>query len=1159
MKTMKLHKSFLFILTTVTILFFVQNSYGANEGSRYTKKSKLSTPGKWVKIEVEDNAIYKLTYEKLYEWGLNPAQTKIYGYGGWMLNEDFSQPYIDDLPEVATWISGSNNTLDPGEFLLFYGRGTVKWSYNTPTTEYIHENNPYSTYGYYFLTDSTPGAPERMQTTETTGLTNLSSVISFDDYLVHEKNEFSISKTGRELFGENFSGKNTQSFPFDIPGITNDEGSVFLSFTSVISTSGSAIPLSLKINNDANPIITAKMDPPSSSYVTAVLFEKKAAWTGNKIQNTNVQIEHPCNLGAAYLNYIRLNVKRDLKYYNTNYTFFRNCKNLTSNIKYQISNANNNLLVFDITDNHNSKIIKTNLETNTLSFNIEKGSIVREFALVDTTKEFSVPQKAGEVETQNLHGLEQIDMAIISPKLFVSEAERLAQAHRNSSRNLKVEVVTPEQIYNEFSSGTPDASAYRRFMKMFYDRGSNENNHPKYLLLFGDGIFDNRFIDPACKSLNKDVFLLTYRVKESLKTDESYLCDDYFGHLDESEDSNKSYGAKKLVLGIGRFPIQNIAQAKSSVNKTLSYMNNKDFGIWKNSAVFLADDSDSNTANTSFTLHMKQADSIANNMHKKFPEYMVTKIYFDAFKPETTGGTKNFDSSAKVKFRNALNSGCLLFNYTGHGGETGLADKILGINDIHKMSHTSLPLWITATCSFGWYDGVSSSAGEEAFLHETSGAIALFTSTRTVYAQDNLKLNYNLTDKLFTKKDGESRPTLGDVIKDGKNAIGSNNNKLSYVLLGDPALTLHYPEYQISVDKINRESVNESPVTIKALESVTVSGHIKNGDNIATDFNGTLMANVFDGIQTMQTITMNTDKKYSYYTDYPNIISPSYCNVENGEFEFTFNVIKDIANITTLGKMNMYAFDPNSGIEAQSSFMNYNVVGMHESANPNDGSAPVIKSIYLNNPTFMPGDIVNETPYFVAEVTDNLGINMSGAGIGHDIQIIIDNLSTKTYNLNSSYKASTTEKNTGTITYSIPTLPEGRHTLTFQVWNILNNVTIEKIDFIVEKGLQPKTYDLTANSNPAKIGIGTSFGFSHNKPEARIEVNVTVFDLSGRPIWSHRESGASELMSAYEIPWDLKNDDGIYVQPGVYVYNATVRSEDGTETTKTKKMIVIGQ
>ncbi len=1182
---MKLFQKKLGSLITIMLLITVgsQYSYGIeNDGSRYASESKLNKAGKWVKLKVENNAIYKLTYEDIQKMGVNPSKAKIFGYGGWILDEDFTTPYVDDLPEVVCWKSGSGDELKAGEYLLFYGRGTVKWSYSTSNKEYVHENNPYSTYGVYFLTDAVDGNLKKMEALNSP--VSVSTTLSaFEDYALYEKEEYSIAKSGRELYGDSFSGKNTQIFSVKIPGILKGDengnssfkgSSVTLSFAS---DPGASTKLTLSVNNSSDQyidLITTTTNSSSDTYTKGISTKETVVWKSDKNENTKIQIAHPCGVKMAYLNYIRLNMMRKLQYYNTAYTFFRSSENLTKNIQYDIQNANQNLLVFDVTDNYNIKKVQTTFSNNILSFKIVGGEI-KEFVLVDPNLSFSIPQVLGEVATQNLHGLGQIDMAIISPKAFVSEAERLAEKHRESSRQLKVVVVTPDQIYNEFSSGVPDATAYRRFMKMFFDRGTSGNDRPKYLLLFADGIYDNRFIDPSCKSLNKDNFLLTYQTKESsLTTDESCPADDYFGFLDEKEEktsdgSLRSNGVKKLMLGIGRFPIQSLAAAKSSVDKQIAYMDNKNLGIWKNSVVLLADDSDTDSPGSSFTLHMKQADSIANSvMQKKYPEYMVTKVYMDAFSPENSGGKKTFDNTAKKKLMKSLSDGCFVLNYTGHGGTIGLADNIVALSDIPKMTFKNLPLWITATCEYAWFDATSSSIGEEVFLSEKSAGIALFSTSRVVYSPENLQMNLALMQSLFAKENG-LRPALGDVMRKGKNMLPSSNNyknnKLKYVLLGDPALVLNYPEYEIEITQINDKWVDNNPFTFQALETVKISGFVKYNGSKDNSFNGMLNANIFDGMQTVETVTTNTSDssnpkdKHSYFTDYPIRISSTYGKVENGDFEFTFSVMRDITDSQNFGKINLYAYSYNvNGREANGSFLDYYIQGTDDDADISDETGPVVKNIYLNDSTFKSGDVVNEKPYFVAKVRDEkYGINISGAAAGHDIQIVIDNSPSATYSLNDYYKASENEKNTGTIAYSVPELTEGEHTLRFQVWNNMNNVTIETFNFSVRKGLQPKMSDLIASVNPARIGTGTKFAFTHDRPETLIEVNMSVYDLSGKKVWSHKETGSSE--SSYEVPWDLIGSNGGYVQPGVYIYSAAVKTEGGTETTQSKKLIVLGQ
>jgi len=60
-----------------------------NTGAASVTSSALSS-GKWGKISVTETGLYKLTYSDIAAMGINPALVQIYGYGGALLEEDFS-------------------------------------------------------------------------------------------------------------------------------------------------------------------------------------------------------------------------------------------------------------------------------------------------------------------------------------------------------------------------------------------------------------------------------------------------------------------------------------------------------------------------------------------------------------------------------------------------------------------------------------------------------------------------------------------------------------------------------------------------------------------------------------------------------------------------------------------------------------------------------------------------------------------------------------------------------------------------------------------------------------------------------------------------------------------------------------------------------------
>ncbi|MDR0682381.1 MAG: type IX secretion system sortase PorU [Dysgonamonadaceae bacterium] len=1123
--------------------FFSFPSFSAD----YASSSVLAT-GKWVQLKVLENAIYKLTYDDIKKMGFNdPSKIKIYGYGGWILEQNFTKPYIDDLPETAVWINkGNDNLFNSGDYLLFYGRGTVKWTYNSSNDFFEHENNPYSTYGSYFITENEQG-PKEMSVQNSYSNTS-TEVTTFDDYQLHEKELKAIINSGRELFGESFSGNPSQNFTFSIPGITNDPGKVCLSFAGGPQETKTVF-LSIEDKQILSLNITAKGDYKKADQVTGV-----KPWLGDKSENTTVKIDYN-STGISYLNYISLNMKRNLRFYNNAYALFRDKASRNSALKYTIDNASSSCLVFDITDIQDIRLVQTSLNGSKLSFGANTKGIVSEYVMVDISKSFPVPEVMKEIKNQNLHALPQTDMVIIVPEGYVSFAETLAEKHRNL-QGLRVTVVQPKQIYNEFSSGVPDATAYRRFMKMFYDRAKNENEKPKYLLLYGDGIFDNRHL--TVPKIDNQYYLLTYQVQKSADESYSYGTDDYFGFLDDNEGVNLD--SNQLDIGIGRFPVNSYEQAENALNKVIAYMDNTNYGQWKNTVIFTADDTDSD--DKSF-LHVTQADELARYVEEKHPEYNVKKSYMDAFQPQDVNGKRSYPD-AKKKLLATLKEGCFLMNYTGHGNTKSISgEDMMYITDIRSMNFENLPLWITATCDFGWFDGIETSAGEEVFLNKKSGGIALFTTTRVVSSDGNFKLNRRLIQNIFTAKKDGKHLCLGDIIRQSKLEIGVGTNKLNYVLLGDPALRLSYPESKVQLDRINGKVIDENEiVNFPALEKMTLEGQIvdETGTSI-NEFNGILYTAIYDAKQTIESVTTrvrkiseNKDTTVHFnYTDYSNIVYVGNNKVENGHFSFSFYVPQDISYTKDLGKMIFYASDESEHTDASGMFQKCTFYGTSDDFKDID-KRPEIITMFLNNQSFKDGSDVNETPFFYAEVIDETGINITGNSSGHDISIHIDNTPPQRfYVLNNYYQPENAQK--GNIGFSIPALPEGEHELVFKVWNILNNSTSASLRFNVVKGLKPEIYNLSAHPNPAKEK--TVFRLEYDRPEVPVEVEIRIYDLTGRLIWSHLETGASSYPQSYPIEWNLTNNAGSKVNSGVYIYQALIKTAKGKETTKSKKIIVL--
>lgn len=1103
----------------------------------YADNSVLSE-GKFVKIKVANSGVYKLTFEDLNSMGITPANVRIFGYGGAVLEQSFSVTKNDDLPELSIHMEkGSDGVFNAGDYILFYAQGINKWSYDKSKGLFTHTINSYSTHGYYFIT-SDAGVGKKIET-KTIVLPENPTIIpvdEFTDYAVHESELASLAFSGKEFYGEKFGEQTSYNFKFNFPNpVPSNSTKVRL---DVASTANAISTFNLAL--DGSQLKSLQVSKKSDGD----LYERGKSANGifsflptkDELGFTLTYIK-PTSSAIAYLNYLEVNARRLLKM-SGSVMQFQNVDYLgmESFNQYRLSDAGTNVQIWDITNPQN--IVRMPAETidGKLTFTAPGNEVVNYIAIDPTVPSaFSKPEIVGVVPNQNLHALQPVDMVILTHPDFVSQAEELAQAHREIDQ-LTVAVVTTTQVYNEFSSGTPDATAYRWVMKMLYDRALNSGNTadmPKYLLLFGRGTFDNRKL----LSTSGNNHILTYQAENSLVETLSYVTDDYFAFLDDNEGTQVP--SNLLDLGIGRFPVATAEQATNVVEKTISYMKNEKKGIWKNQLCFLADDGDA-------ALHMKQADSITSVLGRNYPAYQMNKIYLDSYLQEVSASGETYPL-ARTQFHDLLRNGLFLLDYTGHAGSVGWTnEQILSIADVKSLSNQELPLWIGATCDFLQFDIKAISAGEQVVLNPYGGGIGILSAARPVYASQNFTINKLVCDNLFKRINGKHY-RVGDVIALAKNNVGSEINKLSYVYMGDPAIKLNYPTtYTVKTTHIN-DSIIEGKDTLKAMSVVKVKGFIADASgNKAENFNGELQAVVYDKIQKLTTMNNHNDGTLTYLNR-TNALFSGKTIVTKGEYSFTFMLPKDIKYNYGGGRINYYASDNTTDDEAQGYFENFVIGGTNTHVNlETDG--PTL-NMCLNSEEFKSGDQVNESPLFIAKISDINGINRVGSGIGHDLLLTIDEDPTQSIVVNDYFNATANSYTDGVVKYQLSGLENGKHTLTFKAWDLLNNSSSQTIDFEVVKGLAPNIFSVYNYPNPVKTG--TSIIVNHDRPETILNTTIEIFDLSGRKIWSFSQSNADN------VNWDLIGNDGIKVKSGIYLYKVSINTIDSDVCSKTNKMLII--
>ena len=762
-----------------------------------------------------------------------------------------------------------------------------------------------------------------------------------------------------------------------------------------------------------------------------------------------------------------------------------------------------------------------------------------------TTGNFPAAEYVYNITTQNHHADEAVDMVIIIPttQKLLAQAQRIKALHEGRD-SLRVRIVPADELFNEYSSGTPDANAYRRYMKMLYDRAETEADMPRYLLLFGDGAWDNRMVTSNWNNYSPDDFLLCYESENSFSETDCYVSDDYFGLLDDNEGGNMLRSDQSDVA-IGRLTARNDAEGKILVDKTISYYNNENAGAWQNTLCFMGDDGNANQ-------HMKDAETVVDTLLNHYSSFNIKRIYWDAYNRVSSSTGDSYPDATRL-IKQQMQNGALIMNYTGHGAAYCFShERVLLIEDFQKPTSLRLPLWITASCDIMPFDSHEDNIGEAAMLNKEGGAIAFYGTTRTVYSFYNQYMNNAFMMRVLGTTNGR-RNSIGEAVRLAKNALISNGrdmttNKLQYTLLGDPALVLAAPTINIGIDSINGQPVTGAPAVLKAGQTVTVTGHIEGEPT----FSGTMTALVKDVEEFVVCKNNDGESETPFtFTDRPNTLYTGSDSVVAGRFSFTFALPRDISYADGNGLITVYATDNAHTIAAHGENTNFT---MRSADSPlNDGRGPGIYC-YLNSSSFTNGGNVNTTPYFHADLTDNDGINASGSGIGHDLELIIDGDMSRTYSLNDYFQYDFGDYRSGSVGYSIPALDYGPHRLLFRAWDVLNNSSVAELTFNVVKGLEPTLFSVDCTRNPATTT--TTFIISHDRRGSEMDVALEIFDMSGRKLWTHSQTGIP-TDSVYTVDWDLCVDGGRRLQTGVYLYRVLISSDGSSQASKAKKLIIM--
>lgn len=768
------------------------------------------------------------------------------------------------------------------------------------------------------------------------------------------------------------------------------------------------------------------------------------------------------------------------------------------------------------------------------------------------------------VPPQNLHGIEGFpELVLVRPSELAGPAQELADYRRG--RGLRVEEVDVQAIYNEFSGGVPDMRAVRDYFKFLYDRDRGEAPAFRYALLFGDGHFDFRGLGAEQEERAMENWIFPYETEETFSPVRSYTSDDYFGLLDDDEGvwayNARGDAAERVDLGIGRLTVQTPEEAAAVVRKIRHYESAATYGPWRTRYTAVADDGPAGLAATEndFDLHVQNADVVAELVKREAPPMNLKKVYGPSYEREYVGAWRL--PGAREDLLEAIRRGTLVVNYSGHGNPFVLAqEEIFTRSDVEALgNYDRLPVFVTATCSFGRWDMADEqSTGERVLLTADGGGVALMTTVRLVYtSSDTLSLNPGLNRQIniqLFQRGEDGRPArLGDVLRRTKNTeAGLQANNRKFNLLGDPALRIGLPEGQAVIQTVNGTPVDGTAggtdageVPLRALDRITITGEVRTpAGQPDGSFSGPVALTVFDADRQVA-LPYRRYMPAPYYLVREDLIWRGEVAAENGRFEATFVVPKDISYAGRPGRIAAYAY---SEAGHHFGFTEDVVVGGTVPNLPDDDEGPQL-ALFLGDTTFVSGGIAPPEPELIVRLFDESGINTAGAGVGHEMLLVVDGDERGAVNIGDGFRSVDDSYQRGRVEVALPRQSPGPHTLRVKAWDVLNNSSEAVLDYVVAAGEALALRNVYNYPNP--MSRHTRFVFEHNQPTGTLAaVQVRIYTLTGRPVRTFDEVEAlpSGMLTAGPVQaaaWDGRGDDGERLASGVYLYKVRVEVENG--------------
>jgi hypothetical protein len=1085
--------------------------------------------GTWLRVIVQEEGIYRITAEQLRQFGvsLTPEEIptlKLFGTGGEPLPESVSEALREQVVEQPLIV----RTTADGQLrdILFYAAAPSGFRFRDSVFE--HFLNPFSSVNTYLLTwGRSPGL--RAQPLPVPYADSVYRPATCTARIAREEelyNPFSLP-SGRDWLGPTMDPSMAVVYTTPLPELERS-GTVRYRF---VVANRATVPARIQVF-ETDQLLWEGTLGATSDYTEAVatppiVVELPAESIPRDNRSTlRFLYSTAAGTGFGHVDWVEIHYPRRFVASDNTFEFFTEPQ-WEGVLEFSIVGfSGDELWGFDVTDRRRPQLLENLAHApGVFVFRIEQQrNQPRRFFL---SRRLLTPR----IERAQVLGLRQRQQGV--PLLIITHPElrASAEAYRRYRDSTGVEglVVTTEALFDEFAAGMPDPTAIRNFLAFAL---STWQPAPRFVVLWGDAHYDYKGI--ATKTPN---YVPTYESANPstvYNAIASYATDDYYTWL-QGEDALPD-------IALGRIPVSSDADGFWMVEKLRRYERSSAEGLWRTTVTLVADDGPTSRGYSDGALHTDQSEGLS----RRLPPFLLQrKLYLVEYPAQNVPGGRRKPGITQDLVA-GVNAGTLLLNWTGHGNP-----RLWAHEQVFERE-TTTPLFqnadrffflTAATCDFARFDNPQVPSGSEALLlSRLGGAIGVFAASRLVYATPNAAIVDSFYQSLLGRQSDGTFPSVGEAYMKTKLQRFDILNDRKYVLLGDPVLRLLLPTGIVVLDSLNGVPVGDSLPPVAAWSRVRLAGRVLSpARQLWEDFSGRLFVALFDAPVTRRVVEEFSGGKTSHiFVKLGGMLHQGIYRVERGRWQAEFIVPREVSFSSLPGRLFIAAF-AEDGRSAAGVDTSIRFAGIATSEAP-DTVGPRIW-LYIDDPSFRPGDLVRSVPELIAELWDESGIN-TAATLGRRIEAWIDE-ETSSLDLTPLFQLLPDSSGRGIVRKPLLGLSAGMHRVRLRAWDVYGNFSVAETYFRIADELTLEEPSVVPNP-VSQFPVRFSFLFSGNE-SARVEVLIS--DILGTEVY--RQEVELQPLRRVELLWDGRTRLGIPVAPGVYVYRVRLLQGSGTVVSRT--------